>query len=94
MPRSISRSVNYARRFHTIREKNHQKLAEIKMALEQESHLFIVILGAVIGSILSIFIAYHLKPNLFEYAMLSAIPFALSYSLRKVYIHTLVHSQE
>lgn len=94
MPRSISRSVNYARRFHTIREKNHQKLEEIKMALEQESHLFIVILGAVIGSILSIFIAYHLKPNLFEYAMLSAIPFALSYSLRKVYIHTLVHSQE
>ena len=64
------------------------------MVLEQESHLFIVILGAVIGSILSIFIAYHLKPNLFEYAMLSAIPFALSYSLRKVYIHTLVHSQE
>ena len=94
MPRSISRSANYARRFHTIREKNHQKLAEIKMALEQESHLFIVILGAVIGSILSIFIAYHLKPNLFEYAILSAIPFALSYSLRKVYIHTLVHSQE
>lgn len=94
MPRSISRSANYARRFHTIREKNHQKLAEIKMALEQESHLFIVILGAVIGSILSIFIAYHLKPNLFEYAMLSAIPFALSYSLRKVYIHTLVHSLE
>ena len=94
MPRSISRSADYARRFHTIREKNHQKLAEIKMALEQESHLFIVILGAVIGSILSIFIAYHLKPNLFEYAMLSAIPFALSYSLRKVYIHTLVHSQE
>ena len=94
MPRSISRSVNYARRFHTISEKNHQKLEEIKMVLEQKSHLFIVILGAVIGSILSIFIAYHLKPNLFEYAMLSAIPFALSYSLRKVYIHTLVHSQE
>ncbi|MGE8560300.1 MAG: FUSC family protein [Acinetobacter sp.] len=94
MPRSISRSVNYARRVHHVREKNHQKIQEIKILLDQQSHLFIVILGAVIGTILSIFIAYHLKPNLFEYALLSIIPFALSYSLRKVYIHTLVHSQE
>ncbi|TCB52608.1 FUSC family protein [Acinetobacter sp. ANC 4779] len=94
MPRSICRSANYTRRFHIIREKNHQKPEEIKRVLEQESHLFIVILGAVIGTILSIFIAYHLKPNLLEYAMLSVIPFALSYSLRKVYIHTLVYSQE
>lgn len=94
MPRSISRSVNYAKRVHLIREKNHQKIEEIKMVLDKQSHLFIVILGAVIGTILSIFIAYHLKPNLFEYAVLSVIPFALSYSLRKVYIHTLVHSQE
>ncbi|TCH64352.1 FUSC family protein [Acinetobacter sp. ANC 4862] len=94
MPRPISRSVNYSKRVHLIREKNHQKLEEIKMLLDKQSHLFIVILGAVIGTILSIFIAYHLKPNLFEYALLSVIPFALSYSLRKVYIHTLVHSQE
>ena len=39
MPRSISRSVNYARRFHTIREKNHQKTRN-KNGLEQESSFY------------------------------------------------------
>ena len=94
MPKSITRSVNYNRRVDFVRGKNYQQIQEIRILLDQQSHLFIVTLGAVIGTILSIFIAYHLKPNLFEYAMLSVIPFALSYSLRKVYIHTLVHSQE
>lgn len=52
-------------------------------------------LGAIIGTIFSLFIAYHLTEiNLGIYALLSIIPLALSYSLRKVYIHTLVHSQE
>ncbi len=94
MSRTISRSASYTRRFHLVREKNLQKAEQIKYALEQESHLFIVIMGAVIGSIFSIFIAYHLTPNFIEYALLSMIPFALAYSLRKVYIHTLIHSQE
>jgi ABC-type lipoprotein release transport system permease subunit len=94
MPREIVRSADYARRFHLVREKNHQKIATIKSILNQESHLFIVVLGAVIGTILAIFIAYHLKSNPLIYTLLSVIPFALSYSLRKVYIHTLIHSQE
>ncbi|MDN5512605.1 FUSC family protein [Acinetobacter sp.] len=94
MPRAISRSIDYTRRFHQVREKNHLKIEQQKQILEHESHLFIVVLGAMIGSILSIFIAYHLTPNFIEYALLSAIPFALAYSLRKVYIHTLIHSQE
>ena len=94
MSRTISRSANYTRRFYLVRERNLQKAEQIKQTLEQESHLFIVMLGAVIGSILSLFIAYHLTPNLLEYSLLGVIPFALAYSLRKVYIHTLIHSQE
>jgi len=94
MSRAISRSANYTRRFYLARERNLQKVKHIKQTLEQESHPFIVMMGAIIGSIFSIFIAYHLTPNFIEYALLGVIPFALAYSLRKVYIHTLIHSQE
>ena len=94
MPRSISHSAEYTRRFHLVREKNHQKTAAIKSILNQESHLFIVVLGTVIGAILSIFIVYHLNSNPLSYTLISVVPFSLAYSLRKVYIHTLVHSQE
>jgi len=94
MPRAISRSIDYTRRFHEVREKSHLKIEQQKQILEQESHLFIVVLGALIGSIFSLFIAYHLQPDLLSYGLLSVIPFALAYSLRKVYIHTLIHSQE
>ena len=94
MPREIIHSPHYTRRFHLVREKNHHKTTAIKSILNQKSHLFIVVLGAVIGAILSTFIAYHLNSNPLSYTLISVIPFALAYSLRKVYIHTLVHSQE
>jgi len=94
MPREIIHSPHYTRRFHLVREKNHQKTAAIKNILNQKSHLFIVVLGAVIGAILSIFITYHLNSNPLSYTLIGVIPFALAYSLRKVYIYTLVHSQE
>lgn len=94
MPREIIHSPHYTRRFHLVREKNHQKTTAIKNILNQKPHLFIVVLGAVIGAILSTFIAYHLNSNPLSYTLISVIPFALAYSLRKVYIHTLVHSQE
>lgn len=94
MPREIIHSARYTRRFHLVLEKNYQKTAAIKSILNQKSHLFIVVLGAVIGAILSTFIAYHLNSNPLSYTLIGVIPFALAYSLRKVYIHTLVHSQE
>ena len=94
MPREIIHSPHYTRRFHLAREKNHQKTVAIKNILNQKPHLFIVVLGTVIGAILSTFIAYHLNSNPLIYTLISVIPFALAYSLRKVYIHTLVHSQE
>ena len=56
MSRAISRSANYTRRFYLARERNLQKVKHIKQTLEQESHLFIVMMGAVIGSIFSLFI--------------------------------------
>lgn len=100
----MKKELNYAKRDYPLpslysalslgSRKNHQKTAAIKNILNQKSHLFIVVLGAVIGAILSIFIAYHLNYNPLSYTLISVIPFALAYSLRKVYIHTLVHSQE
>ena len=93
MPREIIHSPHYTRRFHLVREKNHHKTTAIKNILNQKPHLFIVVLGAVIGAILSIFIAYHLNSNPLSYTLISVIPFALAYSLRKVYIHTYTGTQ-
>ena len=94
MSKTISRSNDNVRPIPALYKNNKQKIQQMKYRLDQESHIFIVTLGAIIGSIFSLFIAYQLEPNVFIYALLSLIPFALSYSLRKVYIHTLVHSQD
>jgi hypothetical protein len=46
-----------------------------------------------IGSSIALGIGYHLSSNLLNYTLLSLIPIALAYSLRKVYIHTLTHTR-
>lgn len=95
MLKTISNSAENMRSSSRVHDENNQKIQQLKNSLNKESHLFIVTLGAIIGTIFSLFIAYHLTEiNLGIYALLSIIPLALSYSLRKVYIHTLVHSQE
>ncbi|WP_281199249.1 hypothetical protein [Acinetobacter johnsonii] len=66
---------------------------QIKAKLEQRTHLFIVVLGMLIGSSIALGIGYHLSSNLLNYTLLSLIPVALAYSLRKVYIHTLTHTR-
>lgn len=60
--------------------------------LEQESHLFIVVLGTVIGAILALFIGYHLNTGIVQFLLLSILPVFCAYFLRRVYIYTLTHS--
>lgn len=66
----------------------------IKTELEQESHLFIICLGMMIGAILSLFIGYHLNTTWINLFLLMSFPVALTYCLRKIYIHTLIHYQD
>jgi len=60
--------------------------------LEQESHLFIVILGTIIGAILALFIGYHVNTGVVQFMLLSILPVVSAYFLRRVYIYTLTHS--
>lgn len=70
------------------------EVENLKAKLNQESHLFIVCLGMLIGTTLSLFIGYHLNTTFINIMFLMALPIVLTYCLRKVYIHTLVHYQE
>lgn len=70
------------------------QLYRLKNQLDREPHLFIVLLGAVIGVILALFISYHLKVMLFSLVCLVALPVTLAYFLRRVYIYTLLHYQD
>ncbi len=69
-----------------------QQLHQISEELEQQSHLFVVILGTVIGAILALFIGYHINTSIMHFILLSILPICLAYFLRKVYIYTLTHS--
>ena len=69
-----------------------QRLRQITEELEQQSHLFVVILGTVIGAILALFIGYHINTSIMHFILLSILPICLAYLLRKVYIYTLTHS--
>ena len=70
-----------------------QQYEEQKYSLENESHKFIVFLGALIGGIFSLFIGYSLNLNFSQYLFLSILPIGLAYILRKVYINTIIKTQ-
>ena len=71
-----------------------QRLEEAKFELNQRPHFFIVLLGLTLGSIFSLFIAYHIQPHVMSYLLLSTIPLILAYCLRRVYIYTLSQNLE
>lgn len=79
--------------FQPKRNLKSQRIAQAAYSLEQQSHIFIVLLGTVIGAIFALFIAYHLKNDPMNYVFLAIIPIALAYMLRRVHIYTLTHSQ-
>lgn len=69
-----------------------QRTVEVMDQLEHESHLFIVVLGTVIGAILALFIGYHINTGIVQFLLLSILPVFCAYLLRRVYIYTLTHS--
>ncbi len=70
--------------------------SQLKHRLNQQSHIFIVALGALIGALIAACIAYHLQINAENLLLLSLIPCAVPYLLRQVYIHTLsqMHTEQ
>lgn len=78
---------------HRIDQYHNDHIQQIKADLEQRPHLLIVILGMAIGSSMVLGIGYHLSANLLNHLLLSTLPIILAYSLRKIYIHTLAHTQ-
>ena len=70
-----------------------QEIHGRKLQLNQESHMFIVCMGMVIGAILALFIGYHLNSTGLNAMLLLSLPVILTYLLRKIYIHTLVYAE-
>ena len=92
MPKNLAAPIQ-----HNHRLPHHYQYAElhkINQMLHQQSHLFIVALGTLIGALIALFIAYHLKTTTANVLLLSWIPFALPYLLREIYIYTLIHIQD
>ena len=69
-----------------------QRIAEAKFTLNQQPHLFILMLGFVIGGIISLFIGYHIAHHVLSYVALFFLPITIAYLLRRVYIHTLMQN--
>ena len=70
-----------------IVEKNHSQLS-------QQSHIFVVFLGAMLGAIIALAIGYSIEASLWHYSVLALLPILMSLVLRKVYIHTLIHFRD
>lgn len=62
--------------------------------LNQQSHIFVVLLGAILGAFIALAIGYSIEVSLLHYSTLALIPLFMSFVLRKVYIHTLIHFKD
>lgn len=82
----IAARYNYANQYFIIEKTQNQ--------LNQQSHIFVVLLGAVLGAIIALAIGYSIEASLVHYSTLALIPLLLSFVLRKVYIHTLIHYKD
>lgn len=67
---------------------------KLEKLLNQQPHFLVLLLGLVTGSTIALAIGFTLKANLAISLLLSLIPIALCYLLRKVYIYTLLHYQD
>lgn len=70
------------------------QFAPSETTLNAESHIFIVVLGALIGSAIAFAIGYTISANWLEYGLLILIPLIIAYCLRRVYIYTLLNFKE
>ena len=71
-----------------------QREMEIAYDLKQQPHFLMLILGALIGVMLSVFIGYHVEHHPLNYLILFFIPIAMAIFLRKIYIHTLIETMK
>lgn len=92
MANLIARNSDNLVRFQSKNNAKLQTIHQITDELESQSHLFIVVLGTVIGAILALFIGYHINAGAVHFLLLGILPLCLAYVLRKVYIYTLTHS--
>ena len=69
-------------------------LQQRKSQLNQQTHVFIVLMGMVLGAVLASFMAYHLNMTVLNSGLLLSFPVLLTYLLRKIYIHTLAHTED
>lgn len=67
---------------------------KLEKLLNQQPHFLVLLLGLVTGSTIALAIGFTLKADLATSLLLSLIPIALCYLLRKVYIYTLLHYQD
>ena len=93
MPKTIISNSMQTLRFTPVKSLSALCHTEIQNRLEDESHTFIVAMGAILGGIIAAFIGYHLPANFLNYALLCAVPILMAYTLRRVYIYTLTHSE-
>ena len=69
-----------------------QRQVQATDQLQRESHLFIVILGTIIGACIALFIGYHVEATVMHILLLSIFPLGIAYLMRRIYIHTLMNS--
>lgn len=95
MPKLINSPIATSRRLALPAPHVKESVTELKHLLNQQSHILIVSIATCIGAIFALFIAYtlHLQPTMLNILGLCVIPFALSLSLRQVYIHTLLNME-
>lgn len=67
---------------------------QVQIQLNQQSHVFVVFLGALLGACIALAIGYSIEASLVHYSTLALIPLLMSFVLRKVYIHTLIHFKD
>ncbi len=92
MAKSYAKYQDNIVRFQRKDQPQPQDSVNMMEQLEQESHLFIVVLGTIIGAILALFIGYHLNTGPVQFMLLSILPVFSAYFLRRVYIYTVTHS--
>lgn len=70
------------------------QLQDFHKLLNAESHIFIVLLGSILGGMIALAIGHSVQASPVNFVMLSLIPIGMSYILRKVYIYTLLNFKD
>lgn len=67
--------------------------SDVRLHIRNQSHYFIVTLGACIGAIIALAIGFQMRNSMSLIFIISIAPLLVSYILREVYVHTLIQIQ-